>query len=593
MVELELVIRRQFRLADEKTANDISVVEVIQKFEEDFATFSKAVENGEFAFWIGSGISRNAPNLGELLSKAAEFLREKAFEEGGDGKFSHTLRELLEIAEFEPELLDHNIHEQFSQWPDQEAIIDRLWNKYSEVLDLRVPDEASDYILWDAIGIREAFENPPSPAIEHLCIAVLILEGAVRDIASANWDTFIEQAVEKLNPSAQDIIQVVVDPNQLRIPPGRARLIKFHGCIRHATDDPDTFRKYLTGSTTQITEWPETPLFAAVRNEIVGIATNQKALVMGLSIQDQNLHQTFSSAKQANPWPWPSAPNAPGYVFCQERLTPGQRSVLKLVYGDSYDANAADINACAHLRAWPEQVLIALVLQLIFHKLEYLMNEWIAGVGKADFAVDLSISLKACRDYIAGAATGDRQAFFNQAQVTWPRLLALYRRGAAPNSAGAYEAVSATSLSQLVGDELAREAQLGKLALGLCLLNHGRTEGLWTLLPALRNEIEGGSLTVTGTWVGAEPRPLFIVKSVSEAIRLEKDGAFEGKGAIVIHADNLWPRLRPDGGSARSPRSSPGRNASVRTTHISLEDLLDKCNNLQNLNTEFVAEASI
>ena len=74
---------------------------------------------------------------------------------------------------------------------------------------------------------------------------------------------------------------------------------------------------------------------------------------------------------------------------------------------------------------------------------------------------------------------------------------------------------------------------------------------------------------------------------------LEKDGAFEGQGAIVIHADNLWPLVRPDGGSARSPRSSPGRNASVRTTHISLEALLDKCDNLQNLNTEFVAEASI
>lgn len=279
---------------DEQTAHDITVTEVLERFEQDFAAFSKGVENGEFAFWIGSGISRNAPSLGGLLIKAAEFLREKALAEGGDGKFSSTLRELLEIAEFEPALLDDNIHEQFSQWPDQEAIINRLWNKYSEVLDLRVPDEASDYILWDAIGIREAFENPPSPAIEHFCIAALILEGAVHDIASANWDTFIEQAIEKLSCGAPNVIQVVVDPNQLRSPPGRARLLKFHGCIRHATEDPDNFREYLTGSTTQISDWPQTPLLAAVRNELVGIATNQKALGMGLSMQDQNLHQTLS-----------------------------------------------------------------------------------------------------------------------------------------------------------------------------------------------------------------------------------------------------------------------------------------------------------
>lgn len=580
-------------MADERTADEIAVIEVIERFEQDFATFFRAVENGEFAFWIGSGISRKAPNLEDLLRKAAEFLREKALTEGGQGKFSTALREFLEIAECEANLLDDCIQDPYSQWPDQEAITKRLRNKYSEILDLRIPDEDSDYILWDAIEIREAFDNPPAPAIEHLCIAALVLEGVVRDIASANWDTFIEQAVEKLSSGAPNVLQVVVDPDQLRTGHGRTRLLKFHGCIGHATDEPRTFRKYLTGSTTQITEWFNTPLFAAVRNEIIGIATNQKALVMGLSIQDQNLHQTFSTAKQANPWPWPCEPNAPGYVFCQESLTPGQRAVLRLVYRDSYDANAADINASAHLRAWPEQVLIALLLQLIFDKLDYLMSEWITGIGKADFAIELNTSWKECRNYIASLATDDRQAFFDQAQMTWPRLLAMYRRGAVPHSAGAYEAVSATSFSQLAGDELARDSQLGKLALSLCLVNYGRAEGLWTLSPAQCDEIESGSFTVNGTWAGAEPRPLFIIKSVTEAISLEKDGAFERQGAIVVHADNLWPQLRPDGGSARSPRSSPGRNASVRTTHISLEALLDKCDNLQSLNTEFVAEASI
>ena len=248
-------------------------------------------------------------------------------------------------------------------------------------MDLRVPDEESDYILWDAIGICEAFENPPSLAIEHLCIAALVLEGAVHNIASANWDTFIEQAVEKLSCGAQNIIQVVVDPNQLRSPHGRARLLKFHGCIRHATEDPANFRKYLTGSTTQISDWPQTPLLAAVRNELVGMATNEKALGMGLSMQDQNLHQTLSRAKKINPWPWPSEPNAPGYVFCEDSLTTGQQAALRLVYRDNYDANAADIIAGAHLRAWPEQVLIALLLQLTFYKLDYVQKICAAKSG--------------------------------------------------------------------------------------------------------------------------------------------------------------------------------------------------------------------
>ena len=49
------------------TANEISVREVLAKFETEFALVANAVENGEFALWVGSGISREAPNLGNLI----------------------------------------------------------------------------------------------------------------------------------------------------------------------------------------------------------------------------------------------------------------------------------------------------------------------------------------------------------------------------------------------------------------------------------------------------------------------------------------------------------------------------------------------
>lgn len=579
-------------MACDKTASEITVSEVIEKFDHDFSTFAKAVGKGEFAFWIGSGISRNAPNLGDLLGKAIEFLRAESADEDANGRFTTALKELLEIAEVDPAILNEQACMPFSEWPNREAMVTKLWSKYSEVLDLRVAGEARDYILWDAIDIRRAFEDPPAPAIEHLCVAALILEGTVRNIASANWDTFVEQAVERLVGNPANVLQVIVDPNHLRNPPGQARLLKFHGCIRHAQDDPETFRDYLTGSTTQITEWPQNPLFTAVRNEILSIATNQKALVMGLSIQDQNLHQTFSSAKQANPWPWPCEPNAPGYVFCQDQLTRGQKAVLKLVYGESYDANAAEISASSHLRAWPEQVLIALLLQVIFDKLDHLMSAWLNGLGKEGLSTELSASLKECLKFGASLATDDRQAFFSHALTVWPRLLSLFRRGMLPNS-GAYEPVSATSLAQIAGDEIAHDSNLGKLALGLCLLNRGRAEDIWSFSVVESEEIEGGSFSVKGTWEGAQARPVFIVKSVTEAICLEKDGAFESEGAIVLHSDDLWPQLRPEGASARTPRSSPGRTSSVRTSHISLEQLVQNSEGVDSLSAEFVQEASI
>ena len=183
-----------------------------------------------------------------------------------------------------------------AHWPERGAIIRELWNKYSRVLDIRIEGEPADFMLWEAVNIRSAFAGPGLPAAEHLCIAILILEGAVGTIASANWDGFIEAAIESLSPDADGVLQVVVDPDHLRGAAGRAKLLKFHGCITHAAQDPAAFREFLTGSRTQITEWPDKPKFAAMRNAVTDVATNQKSLVVGLSIQDSNLSMPGANA---------------------------------------------------------------------------------------------------------------------------------------------------------------------------------------------------------------------------------------------------------------------------------------------------------
>jgi hypothetical protein len=53
-----------------QTANETTVREVLVKFEAEFAPVADAVESGEFALWVGSGISRQAPNLGNLIERA-------------------------------------------------------------------------------------------------------------------------------------------------------------------------------------------------------------------------------------------------------------------------------------------------------------------------------------------------------------------------------------------------------------------------------------------------------------------------------------------------------------------------------------------
>ncbi|MBZ9738373.1 SIR2 family protein [Mesorhizobium sp. CO1-1-4] len=577
------------------TANQISVREVLDKFEAEFAPVAQAVENGEFALWVGSGISRQAPSLGMLIERAFDYLRERANDPASAADFTPALEEALALAEIDSAAVRPQYAQPLATWPEHDAIIDRLWTKYSRVLDIRVPGRDADFILWEAVDIRTAFERPAPPAAEHLSIAVLILEGSVQEVASANWDGFIEAAVARLSGGVPGVMQVVVDPNQLRAPAGRAKLLKFHGCIMHATHEPLTFRQYLTGSYTQIMDWPETAAFAAMRNEIVGLATNHKTLVLGLSIQDNNLQTIFTRAKAVHGWPWPCTPAAPAHIFCEDSIQLGQRDVLRLVYGDAYNNAPAALHDATLLRAWGEQVLIALVLRLLCDKLSRLMDLSLTASGQQPVAAALAPALKALRDELADHAIvppGERSrtAFANQAIGLWSRMLSLFRRGALPVDPGGYETLSSSTPNLLAADQNALAMGLGTLGVILALLQQGRAAGHWELTPPVDDALSAGAMSARPNRPGASGRPVFLVKSAADAIALQSNGAFANDNAIVVHADDIWRRMVGSGGSARRVRSAPGRTGRVGNTHVSVADLLGRSTDAVGLQSAFVAE---
>jgi hypothetical protein len=577
------------------TATTATIPELLAKFDTQFAAVAQGVENGEFALWVGSGISRRAPNLGELIVKAIEFLRERAMVATTEAEYRPALIEALELADQDAVALTPRFGTPFDGWPEKEAIVHALWNNYSRILDIRIPHQPSDYILWDAIDIREAFAAPTPPAAQHLCIAILILEGAVRWIASANWDGYIEAALARLSGGTPNIIQVVVDPNHLRDPPGRATLLKFHGCMVHATADPTTFRQYLTGSRTQITEWPNAPLFAAMRQSVLSVATNQKALVLGLSIQDANLQDVFSKAKQINPWPWPCDPDAPAHIFCEDVITPGQRDVLRLVYGNAYNDNSTAIHVGTHLRAWAEQVLIALVLKLLAEKLSRLMEQALTVSGKGAMAPELTMLLKSLRNAVAGLAIpnpaeGSRTSVTDRGIAIWSRLLSFFRMGALPARPDAYEVLSQSTPDLIAFEPNAIASGLGHLAISLSLLQHGHDQDHWALAAPTTTDVTAGAFSAVGIRTGAGPRPVFLVRSATEAIALESAGAFANDNAVVIHADDVWERFVRIGSGARRVRGSPGRTGRVSTLHVSLGAMLSRCATSEDLQREFLSE---
>lgn len=575
-------------------ATDISVLEVVQKFDAaPFQVVANAVANGEFSFWVGSGISRNAPSLGGLIDRAIEFVRVRAVDPITESVFLPVLEEVLVLARVEKSAVAANLGIPFVAWPQSSAIRDELWTKYSDLLDIRVQDEEADYVLWDAVNIREAFTAPPLPDAPHLCIGVLIMEGAVRSIASGNWDGFIEAAVDRLTAGAPGILQVVVDPDHLRDPAARARLLKFHGCIVHADQQPALYRKFLTGSHTQIVNWPNNPDFAAIRSAVTELASNSKSLVLGLSVQDANLQGVFSAASHMHPWPWPCNPAAQAHVFCEDHIKPGQRSVLRIVYGANYNSNMAAIEQSAHLRAWGEQVLIALVFNVIEKKLCLLMELWLAEIGKTGFASRLATVLKNARNLGAEQAVDNRTDFVYRAISLWSRALALYRNGALQDTPDTYQELSASTPIQLPTDQNAKAAGLGRLGAAIGLLQSGHEDGRWRISAPQGLNLTDGAMTKTSAWVGAEPRPLFLVKSVTEAINLEKNGAFAGDKAIVLHGDDTYQRVFASGTTARRPRGAPGRNGRSSTRHVSISHLIETSVDADDLIHRFSSEVAL
>ena len=161
-----------------------------------------------------------------------------------------------------------------------------------------------------------------------------------------------------------------------------------------------------------------------------------------------------------------------------------------------------------------------------------------------------------------------------------------------PADSQSYEVVSSSAPDKLDADQNALANGLGRLGLALCLLHHGRVTGRWELGQAAATEATAGALTARGSWETAPNRPLFLVQSATQAIELQRNGAFTNVNAIVVHADNAWYSLSRGETGVRRPRGAPGRTR-VQTTHVSLGNLIEACDDAEALKERFVAEMTL
>jgi hypothetical protein len=577
------------------TAATITVRQVLDLLDNEFAEVAAAVGSRGFALWLGSGISLGGiPGVTSMLARALEHLRQKI--EAGDpgGRYRRALddalsRSCLSAAERAAVALDVP----FDRWPRAAEIAESM--PYAEVLDVRVEGEPDDYILWDAIDIRATFGAVVDPDCEHLCIAVLLMEGAIEYIASGNWDGLIEKAVELL--SGEQLLQVIVDPNHLRDPtPRRGRLIKFHGCAIHAALDPAIYRRFLTGSQNQITFWPHNPIFIALRDVLVGLATNSRTLMIGLSLQDSDLQDIFARSRAANPWPWPPAPPPQGHVFCGNSIGNYQINMLRVVYQEAYGRDHNAIEASALIRAYSKQALLGFVLHLLTAKLSWLAARRceLALVGAAP---DVAAGIRELRDLMAGFADGDRLTFLNSFIDLWSRGLMMFRRGELPPSGSAkYEVISPLSAPDMANDPNIAESGLLEMAVGLGLLGRGQTDGKWTLAPPASAGVEYGVFQATGAWTATKMAQIFFVRSAPAAIRLIDQGALKNENDIILHSDDAYVGMPELGGNpgVRSPTAGVlRRTGRPKPRHVSMRSIIRDATDFATLKQRFEEEMTL
>jgi SIR2-like domain len=386
-----------------------------------------------------------------------------------------------------------------------------------------------------------------------------------------------------------------VDPTHLRDEPARTRLIKFHGCAIHCIDNPVAYRRFLIATRPQITDWPHNPDLAALRTELTALASNSRTLTIGLSLQDTNLQDLFAGARSEAPWPWPSAPNAQGHVFCEDALGAHQVNMLRVVYRTAYGANQNAIEESALLRAYGKPALLALVLHLLSEKLALLARNACSAGPLATNVGELSAALRHLRNRIAAVADDDRLAFVNALVQFWSRGMALFRRGdLPPPDNDKYEPITPLPLQEIAADPNIQNSGLPELAVALALLGQGESEGKWRLLLPGALDIQRGVLQAIGTWGGAKAAQVYFASNAAAAIELVKRGATASDNVVIIHSDDAWQQMIEDGATShRSPRGGAGRTGLSPVRHVSVRQLLKAAPNLAMLKQRFEEEITL
>lgn len=564
------------------SASTITVPQVLALLDGPLADVAAAIAAGEYALWLGSGISRD--RVADVPTLVRQVLAHLSLHVGPTApEYEAALTEAIGLAGLTPgQRAAIDITQPLAAWPHLDILVQRLGEKYSLLFDIRVTGKAPDYLLWDAGAVTNTFGSQRDPDVEHLCVAILAIEGVAPQIPSANWDGLIEAAFAELGADAS-VVGVCVRGADLRSSRSRARLIKFHGCAVLAASDPTAYRELLIVSQSQIANWPSSPTCAAIRAELEQLATTTKTLMIGLSAQDSNIQSIFGSARNRMQWTWPCAP--PAHVFAKDQLGALQKSILKCAYGAGYDRDPIGAEAKAIIPAFAKPLLMSLVLHVLCAKAQTYASLLLNKFNQAE-RDEVALGIKALRDAAANGCDPTQTSAVRLLAASVTRTLTMLQEGKVPGDA-AYRPLSALPIPSIASDPSRSTSGLQEAATALGLLGDGSAKGAWTMTLGDPSQANDGAVLV-GSTGGRQSRVFFVANGTAE-IALFRAGTVDEKSSdtVVVHSSVRAGR------SPRSPKAAPGRTGRRKLRHVEMPTLVGGATTLDMLRMHFRQDACL
>lgn len=474
-----------------------------------------------------------------------------------------------------------DLNQSVASWPDLPSLLDRLAGKYADLLDVVVDGEEDDYLLWEGARVIEVFADPTiEPDAEHLCIAILALEGLLPEIMSANWDGLIEKSVAQLSGNGS-FINVCVRPEDVRQVGARVHLIKFHGCAVLASQDEGNYRQYLVARKSQIDQWRDD--HPVLVQNLINIIRSQATLMIGLSAQDSNIRSAFAAATTVLNWPWPGT--FPAIAFSQTQLGDDQLVLLKNVYRDGMTpANREDIRSESHIPTYAKQLLLALVLNILSGKLKVLLNGVEGRLPPAE-RDRLAEGVIALRNQIADAEPMGRYDFVRLLVEHFSRLTGIFRNGVVPVDAARYLALTTSPASHVAFDPGIPASGLQELAVAIATLGIGLELGLWKVHVGATADPGSGALEIQ---TPIRRFRIFFAASAESALRLFSSGRISSTDdGIIIHSKSV---IDP---KPRSPARFVGRTGTREPRAVSISTLLAEVSTVAELAERFQREVAL